>query len=606
MHAVPSRFSRVLVVLVAIAAAMSAMSARVAFSQSVSVQVSSRNAYVDEPIRVGVTVENATGFDGPFIGEVDGLEIRRLPGEQNFSSKSIINGRVTEKVSVSIGFEIVPKRAGTFVVPSFTVNHEGKELATEPFRLEVKVSEVGDLMRATVRCNPQPIYVGQAGTLSLEIAVKRYRDERLGLTLDEGSMWSLIGDDTSTWGAFGPALQKLQSENRRPRGEIRMIDDVEYVVYAIDRPFDPIAAGPPTIGDVRVRMQYPLRLARGNDIFFENRLSLAESRPVSVRPTIDALSVLTPPEGGRPASWNGAVGRFQLDVVAKPVDVAVGDPITLTIRLSDTSGTAGLEGLQAPMLADQPAFGEGFRVPRESAAGVVEGRAKIFTQSIRASSDAVTAIPPVEFSFFDPSSGEYRTLRSEAIPIRVRPSLVARANVGSADAPAEDAKPTVAAPVAGGLVANLSLAEIARTHAFGSADLALAIAPPLTLLALLAAGPMLARTLPRADSAKQRLRGARDDVERVLGSPVSADAIERALLAYLAARTGADGAGFSRGDALSRLRETDLDAQALAECDRVLRALERARYGGQMPTPDEIRTLLAQFERSAAVAGGVR
>jgi hypothetical protein len=87
---------------------------------------------------------------------------------------------------------------------------------------------------------------------------------------------------------------------------------------------------------------------------------------------------------------------------------------------------------------------------------------------------------------------------------------------------------------------------------------------------------------------------------------VSADAIERALLAYLAARTGADGAGFSRGDALSRLRETDLDAQALAECDRVLRALERARYGGQMPTPDEIRTLLAQFERSAAVAGGVR
>ncbi|MFM7261436.1 MAG: BatD family protein [bacterium] len=578
----------------------------VAFAQSVSVQVSTQTAYVDEPVRVGVSIENAQGFEGPFIGEVDGLEIRRLPGEQNFSSTTRINGRVSEKVTVGIGYEIIPKRAGSFVVPSFTVRHEGKELSTAPFRLEVKVSDVGDLMRATIVCRPQTMYVGQAGTLALEVAVKRYRDDRLGITLDEASLWSLINDDASAWGMFGPALQKLRSENRRPRGEIRMIDDVEYVVYTIERPFDPIAAGSPAIGDVRVRMEYPLRLTRGNDIFFENRVSLAESRPVSVRPSFGELTVLAPPEGGRPTSWNGAVGRFTIDVAAKPVDVAVGDPITLTIRLTDTSGTAGLEGLQAPMLADQRAFDEGFRVPKEAASGVVEGRAKIFTQSIRATSDAVKAIPPIEFSYFDPAAGEYRTVRSEPLPIRVRPSAVARANIeGRAETDA--AAPEVAAPtVAGGLVANFSLAEIARERAVRPLDLAVAIAPPVALLAWVAVGPLLARSLSRRDAAKRRAREARAVLERSLSAEQSSVVHERALLAYLAARVDTDGAGFSRGDAIERLHAAGFAADDIANCERMLRDFERARYGGAAPEPSAIRALVDQLERAAPAAGGPR
>jgi len=594
-------------ILVPIAAAMLALACSMtAWAQSVSVQVSSQSAYVDEPVRVGVTIENARDFEGPFIGEVDGLEIRRLPGEQNFSSTTRINGRITEKVTVGIGYEIVPKRAGTFIVPAFTIQHEGKELATKPFQLEVTVSEVGDLMRATVRCTPSTIYVGQAGTLALEIAVKRYRDDRLGITLDEASLWSLINDDASTWGMFGPALQKLRSENRRPRGEIRMIDDVEYVVYTIERPFDPIAAGSPAIGDVRVRMEYPLRLTRGNDVFFENRVSLAESRPVSVRPSLDDVTVLAPPEGGRPASWNGAVGRFRIDVAAKPVDVAVGDPITLTIRLTDTSGTAGLDGLQAPTLADQRALDEGFRVPKEAAAGVVEGRAKIFTQSIRATSDAVTAIPPIEFAFFDPSAGEYRTVRSEPLPLRVRPSAVARANIDGADETDAAAAPATATTVAGGLVANFSLAEITRERMFRPLDLAIAIVPPLALLVWLAAGPALLRSLSRGDAAKRRIREARAALERSLETDGSAEARERALLSYLASRVHADGAGFSRGDAIDRLRSAGFADDNVAGCERLLRELERARYGGAAPEPGAIRELVDQLERATPVAGGAR
>ena len=117
--------------------------------------------------------------------------------------------------------------------------------------------------------------------------------------------------------------------------------------------------------------------------------------------SVAARTCVSPPEGGRPAAWNGAVGSFTIEAIAKPVDVAVGDPITVTIRLTDESTTAGLAGLQAPVIADLPGFLENFRVPREAASGTIDGRSKVFTQSIRAASDSVRELPPISFVFQD-------------------------------------------------------------------------------------------------------------------------------------------------------------------------------------------------------------
>ena len=47
------------------------------------------------------------------------------------------------------------------------------------------------------------------------------------------------------------------------------------------------------------------------------------------------------PRDGRPLEYRGAVGRFDIGVTAAPTRVAVGDPITVTLRVTD-SGTPEL------------------------------------------------------------------------------------------------------------------------------------------------------------------------------------------------------------------------------------------------------------------------
>src|SRR5690606_34729625 len=47
-----------------------------------------------------------------------------------------------------------------------------------------------------------------------------------------------------------------------------------------------------------------------------------------------SLEVLPLPEQGRPAEFTGLIGEFRFEAQAAPTEVSVGDPITLTIRVS--------------------------------------------------------------------------------------------------------------------------------------------------------------------------------------------------------------------------------------------------------------------------------
>ena len=571
---IPARLRQLLLALGWIAALCATPVLR---AQGIVARVATQEAFVNEPLRVAVNITDVEDFDGPSFEQVDGLEIKRLPGEQTSTSIQTVNGRTTQQRTVGMTFEVTATRAGEFAIPAFSIVAGGLTYASKPISLKVSVPQGSDnLLMVRVTGSPSAVYIGQRGGINLELCIKRYSDAGMGITLDEASMWSLVDLQGSSWGVFTPPLQKMLSENRRPRGELRMVDGTECYVYSIAKEFDPIAVGTPSVGDVRVRMEYPTRLQRGSDFFMANRLSVAAARTLNVSPKSIDVSVLPVPEGGRPKGWNGAVGDFELLVVAKPLDVAVGDPITLTMRLSDRSGTASLEGLQAPSLTEQSAFAESFRVPSEAASGTVEGRSKVFTQSIRALGDGVREIPPVELSFFDPASGTFRSVRSAPIALTVRPSALVRVDAPESAAGDDAAKPSLTS-VAGGLVANMSVDEVRVPRTAGILQLALAIGLPLGALLTTSLLSALARRVdPR--SAQRTLAMGR--LEQALSSSPAPEAVESAMLRFIAARLGVSAAGFSRKDACEALARAEVDAATVERTDRFLRECERARYLG--------------------------
>lgn len=517
----------------------------------------------------------------------------------------IVNGRRSTETTVGIRFEAIPRRTGDFTIPPFLVTIGGKEYRTAPVRFTASVSETGDLLLVRVTGSPERPFVGQRGTIDLEIAIRAYRDPKLGVLLDEGAMWSLVDARSSDWGIWFPALQQLESERRRPRGLDRTIDGQEYLVYTVSKEFDPIAAGTPDIGEVRVRMNYPTALRRGNDLFFENRLTLAASRPISAAPAAIDVEVRSPPVEGRPPSWNGAVGDFEIVAVARPTEVSVGDPITLSIRIADRSGEAGLEGVLAPPFADQPGFARSFRVPRDAPAGTVEGDAKVFTQTVRALDDGVREIPPVEFAYFNPATETYEVVRSKPIPISVKPSAIARLEVGTpaavpADEPRPESPPKGPRPTVP--FAEADAGPGPRIVAIGPVGLGLFALPPIAV----ATFALLARR--RAAEARnpgaRRARLARRTCEARLAAARDRAALGDALLGFVADRAGMAEGAATRGDAIELLRRSGTGEAVVAELDAFLRACERARFVADAKVeidPMTARTLLARLDAAGPV-----
>lgn len=124
------------------------------------------------------------------------------------------------------------------------------------------------------------------------------------------------------------------------------------------------------------------------------------------------LSILPLPETSRPADFSGLVGRFAFSMSPTPLNIALGDLITVTFTiegdlLPDTYRKPGIR--QCPDLKVyelKPVTGE--TTPARH----------VFTQTIVPVINSLALIPACSLSFFDTRQMKYKTLTAGPFPIR--------------------------------------------------------------------------------------------------------------------------------------------------------------------------------------------
>jgi hypothetical protein len=157
-----------------------------------------------------------------------------------------------------------------------------------------------------------------------------------------------------------------------------------------------------------------------NDPFFNNFFSSYREKEVKVAsPDLD-MTVLSLPEKGQPDDFSGAIGDFHLLVTANPLELAPGDPITLTMTVS---GQGNFDRVQAPQLSKE----KGWKSYTPSSeflkdGGLGQGK-KVFEQALVMKDPALKEIPPIIFSYFDPSAAAYKILTANAIPLKIQGSV---------------------------------------------------------------------------------------------------------------------------------------------------------------------------------------
>ena len=317
------------------------------------------------------------------------------------------------------------RRAGvTLQIPAFTVatNRGPQKVAAFTGGAPRVISE--STVNARLMPDSTTLWAGEVFSLTYTLDAARRSFSQLVSNLD-WNPGSLIVED---WSKPEPAEMSLNGEPRI---------NITYKTRAYAKTPGPLLLNPATQN---------VRIATGSvgfGLFQQQRvedLTVSTNQPeLTIRP-LPAPSV---------PGFTGAVGQFKLVSKVVPTTAAVGDPITWTLELSGTGNWPDIAGLP------QREVSKDFQVVQPKAKRTpTEG--KLFDATLAEDVVLVPTRPgtytlgPVDFTYFDPKSGEYKTLSTPRTTITI--TAAAPANPGvqlpaiAGATPATPAGSTPAAP----------------------------------------------------------------------------------------------------------------------------------------------------------------
>ncbi len=300
---------------------------------------------------------------------------------------------------------------------------------------------------------------------------------------------------------------------------------------------------------------------RRRDPLFDDLFQDTQNETV-VSPAL-SLSVKSLPKDGRPASFSGLVGAFTVTATPSATQVKVGDTVTLDVTVT---GDGGLGGFTLPAWTE-----DGFRIyddaPTTSAA-IQEGKlvsTATLKRAIVPERPGSLPLPPLNLSWFDPSTGKYVEQTLPALTLEVTGAASA-ASVEGFSGP--EAKPKAGVDSLGEDILPVRT-DVSLSAPWPGAWAWLACAPGAVLLL----GQLAPRLRPRARGIAEKAFGFADLPEDPEGRLAGLERIFR------------EAAGRRLGRPAPELKREDV-ATLGEEAEAIYKELDLARYRGGRDLPE--------------------
>lgn len=568
---------------------------------------------VGEPFAFQIRLEGsdiAPGAAQPDMSGITDFSVEFLGGQSNNSSSiTIVNGKMTrvESNGYVYSYRLTPRRTGKLEIPAIAVPIDAGRtnvLRTQPVSINVTEPETTEDFHLELKFSKTNFYVGEPVVLTLIWYLgKDVESVTFNLPFLKDESFAFIDPKVDQ----KPGKQYFQIE----AGGTRVIAERGTAVHN-GREFTTLSfskvllakrpgvyVAPESTVSCRALVGYSRRQQGRSpfDNFFDDDFFNPAKRGIYKTFVSCAaplrLTVLALPEEGRPPGFTGLVGHFQVEASATPLDVNIGDPITLEISVS---GGPYLDNVTIPPLANAPEFEKDFKIPEEMASGTTQGNARLFSQTLRPKSADVKTIPSIEIPFFNPDSARYETARTRPISLMVKPAKV----LTSADVegkPQETAhKKSELENWSQGIAYNYEGPEVLEQQVYRISSivrsplwLATVLAPVLVFLALLAFTTVRQRRLADPDRLKSRKALARfkKRVAAIGGDRIeSGDAFSDLLAAvrtYLGDKLGRNSSALTFADVEEKLKEMGANSALLERLKDLFRACEEGTYGSASP-----------------------
>ncbi len=548
--------------------------------------LSTNTASVGEAVEYELTIEGELS-ENPPSPNVDGIEMR---GTSQSRQMSFVNGNVTNRLTLT--YTLVPKREGKFTIPPLEVRVGGKVLKTLPATLTVapgeSMKEAGDLAFAKISLPKKTLYVGEVVPMEVR------------LYLDANARWDLRAMPTLSGDGF--TMRPFEKPSERNT----VLAGKTYHLVTFSTVITPGKAGKISIGPVPVNLVVS-RMSRRSQPFdiFGGGMGPAQEMNISA-PTFE-IDVKPLPVAGRPKDFSGAIGKFAFEATGTPDRVKVGEPVSMKLTIK---GSGNFDRIGQPPLAEPDGW------TTYSAKQEFNGSDSAGTEGVKTFELPVTptvnkkTMPVFAFSFFDPETAKYVTLKNNAAPLIVEgaPVVVVPPPATESAKSAEPPKPETKVPAVQDILANLP--DLGRASAaFGPS-----ISPAIFFTALLAPVPLafalIAWRRRRSDGKVARLAGLKREhgalVSQVKKAESRAEVLDAAVKAMRLHAQIESGGAQVEDDEAALIGSRKLDVETEKALREIFSARTELLYAGARGADrisdaerDRVLAAVADFERSS-------
>jgi hypothetical protein len=400
---------------------------QLSFSQDISFNagVDKTEVGLDDQITLTISVSgNVKSIPQPQLPSLEGFTVYSAGRSQNFTYSG---GKISS--SVTFNYILAPRKTGKFTIGQAEIVLDGKTYKTNPIEVTVTGGAKPEAAPAPSPKESVQRTELQGKDLFIETVVdkkKAYVNEQVTLTFRFYQGARLFNNPQYS----PPSLTGFWAEDLPPRKQYyKVINGRQYFVQELKTALFPTAAGKQTIGPAELKCTVedldrfltkdPFAMLDRDlmSLFRQGKPQVLRSKPIEIE-------VLPLPEMGKPQNFKGTVGDFKLTVGVDKKEVEVGQPITLKMKINGAGNVKSVDEPAIPELKDFRIYNSGSS-ENVSKDNYLVGGIKTYEEVLIPKAQGKYTLPSLEFSFFDPKSKSYQTLRSEPILITALPGAQA-------------------------------------------------------------------------------------------------------------------------------------------------------------------------------------
>lgn len=368
-----------------------------------------------QQFRLAYTVNAEAKASDLRIPELADFEVLMGPSVSYNSSTLLNNGNVSTEEIYTFTYILMPKKEGTFSIDPASIKVKGANYTSNALNVKVlppdKASEANTGQTGQAAIGKDDYFV------RMEVSKRNVYEQEGFLVTFKLYAARMCGLENVKFPEFeGFLAQEIELPDKQ-WSQDHYNGRNYFTVVLKQTVLYPQRTGKLTIESgkfdalIRIPVQRQIR-----SIFDEFRDSYNEVRKalVSTPVTIDVKSL----PSGKPASFSGAVGNFTMTSEINSNNVKTNDAVTIKLKIAGNGNIKLIKNPEVVFPNDFEIFDPKTEIDVKTTTAGVTGSKTIEYMSIpRYAGDF--EIPAIAFSYFDPKSATYKTLKSEPYKLHV-------------------------------------------------------------------------------------------------------------------------------------------------------------------------------------------